>query len=178
MSHWYENREEDFQKYFHPFFKVEISFRLTNGTTACAHTAHTYIYSNQIRGLCVCVCAYYVYRVSLRCWECFAGETRREEVKGWGSGDLSVLCAHHHHHQVYGEMVFKRCSRMRLHLHPGQATAAKSWNPRKRKHNIYKYRATASNGLWGWMTLLEDISVTIADISHAARWTLLFPPPS
>ena len=58
---------------------------------------------------------------------------------------------------------------MRLHLHPGQATAAKSWNPRKRKHNIYKYRATASNGLWGWMTLLEDISVTIADISHAAR---------
>ena len=85
MSHWYENREEDFQKYFHPFFKVEISFRLTNGTTACAHTAHTYIYSNQIRGLCVCVCV----RIMCTVCRCAAGNVlpeRPEEKRSRGEG--------------------------------------------------------------------------------------------
>lgn len=52
----------------------------------------------------------------------------------------------------------------------------------REKNKMYytTYICGAQHKRWGRMTRLEDISVTIADISHAACWTLLFLalPPS
>ena len=126
--------------------------------------------------------------------------TERSRRGGWRSGDLSVLCAHHHHHQVYGRDTWRGggssysekenetalASRQVVvvvvlyavvHL---VACASRSRCPgeKEEKKKMYYTLYVEPSIKRGRMTRLEDISVTIADISHAACWTLLFSLPS